>query len=99
MSATVPISVWNNVKEYFKEHLDDRYDLQDVIRYASPMDSYLYMVIAKHKNYPAIKASIGGGAWVVWTTWNESTQSLNGGHYDIKTYEDALRICEERRTK
>lgn len=32
-------------------------------------------------------------------TWNESTQSLNGGHYDIKTYEDALRICEERRTK
>ena len=55
------------------------------------------MVIAKHKNYPAIKASIGCGPWVVWTTWNESTQSLNGGHYDIKTYEDALSICEERR--
>lgn len=92
MSATVPISVWNNVKEYFKEHLDDRYDLQDVIRYKDPMDSYLYMVIAKHKNYSAIKAP-----WVVWTTWNESTQSLNGGHYDIKTYEDALSICEARR--
>lgn len=61
MSATVPISVWNNVKEYFKEHLDDRYDLQDVIRYKDPMDSYLYMVIAKHKNYSTIKASIGGG--------------------------------------
>ena len=89
MSATVPISVWNNVKEYFKEHLDDRYDLQDVIRYKDPMDSYLYMV--------TIKASIGGGPWVVWTTWNESTQSLNGGHYDIKTYEDALSICEARR--
>lgn len=43
MSATVPMSVWNNVKEYFKEHLDDRYDLQDVIRYKDPMDSYLYM--------------------------------------------------------
>ena len=91
MSATVPISVWNNVKEYFKEHLDDRYDLQDVIRYKDPMDSYLYM------NYSAIKASIGGGPWVVWTTWNESTQSLNGGNYDIKTYEDALSICEARR--
>lgn len=99
MSATVPMSVWNNVRKYFKESLDDRYDLQDVIRYQNPMDSYLYMVIAKHKNYSAIKASIGGGPWVVWTTWNESTQSLNGGHYDIKTYEDALRICEERRTK
>lgn len=96
MSATVPMSVWNNVRKYFKESLDDRYDLQDVIRY-KPMDSYLYMVIAKHKNYPAIKASIGCGPWVVWTTWNESTQSLNGGHYDIKTYEDALSICEERR--
>ena len=46
MSATVPMSVWNNVRKYFKEHLDDKYDLQDVIRYASPMDSYLYMVIA-----------------------------------------------------
>lgn len=41
MSATVPMSVWNNVRKYFKEHLDDKYDLQDVIRYASPMDSYL----------------------------------------------------------
>ena len=41
--------------------------------------------------------SLAGGPWVVWTTWNESTQSLNGGHYDIKTYEDALSICEARR--
>lgn len=52
MSATVPMSVWNNVRKYFKEHLDDRYDLQDVIRYKDPMDSYLYMVIAKEKDYP-----------------------------------------------
>ena len=29
MSATVPMSVWNNVRKYFKESLDDRYDLQD----------------------------------------------------------------------
>lgn len=97
MSATVPMSVWNNVRKYFKESLDDRYDLQDIISYSHPGDSYLYMVIAKHKNYSAIKASIGGGPWVVWTTWNESTQSLNGGNYDIKTYEDALSICEARR--
>ena len=59
MSATVPMSVWNNVRKYFKEHLDDKYDLQDVIRYKNPMDSYLYMVIAKHKNYSAIKACGG----------------------------------------
>lgn len=97
MNATIPMSVWNNVQKYFKEHLNDRYDLQDVIRYKNPMDSYLYMVIAKHKNYSAIKTSMGGGPWVVWNTWNESTQSLNGGHYDIKTYEDALSICEARR--
>ena len=55
------------------------------------------MVIARYKNYSELKASIGGGPWVVWTTWNESTQSLDGGYYDIKTYEDALSICEARR--
>lgn len=95
MGSTVPMSVWDNVKKYFKERLHDRYDLQDIISYSHPGDSY--MVIAKHKNYPPLKASIGGGPWIVWTTWNESTQSLNGGHYDIKTYEAALSICEERR--
>lgn len=95
MGSTVPMSVWDNVKKYFKEHLQNKYDLQDVIRYSYPDDAYLYMVIAKKKNY----SSTGNGPWVVWTTWNESTQSLNNGHYDIKTYEDALRICEERRTR
>lgn len=99
MSATIPMSVWNNVRKYFKEHLDDRYDLQDVIRYKDPMDSYLYMVIAKEKDYPETNVQLGCGPWVVWTTWNESTQSLDGGHYDIKTYEDALSICEERRAR
>lgn len=99
MSATVPMSVWNNVRKYFKEHLDDRYDLQDVIRYKDPMDSYLYMVIAKEKDYPETNVQLGCRPWVVWTTWNESTQSLDGGHYDIKTYEDALSICEERRAR
>lgn len=95
MGSTVPMSVWDNVKKYFKERLHDRYDLQDVISYSHPSNSYLYMVIAKKKNY----SSVNNGPWVVWTTWNESTQSLNNGHYDIKTYEDALRICEERRTQ
>lgn len=97
MSATVPISVWNNVKEYFKEHLDDRYDLQDVIRYKDPMDSYLYMVIAKHKNYSAIKASIVVDHGLYGLLGMNLHNSLNGGHYDIKTYEDALSICEARR--
>lgn len=99
MGSTVPMSVWDNVKKYFKERLHDRYDLQDIISYSHPGDSYLYMVIAKEKDYPETNVQLGGGPWVVWTTWNESTQSLNGGHYDIKMYEDALRICEERRTK
>lgn len=49
MSATVPMSVWNNVRKYFKESLDDKYDLQDVIRYKDPMDSYLYMVMQNIK--------------------------------------------------
>lgn len=99
MGSTVPMSVWDYVKKYFKERLHDRYDLQDIISYSHPGDSYLYMVIAKEKDYPETNVQLGCGPWVVWTTWNESTQSLDGGHYDIKTYEDALSICEERRAR
>jgi len=76
MGSTVPMSVWDNVKKYFKERLHDRYDLQDIISYSHPGDSYLYMVIAKEKDYPETNVQLGCGPWVVWTTWNESTQSL-----------------------
>lgn len=97
MNTTVPMSVWNNVQEYFKKYLND-YILYDVIHYKNPSDSYLYMVIAKRKYYPELlKRFYGDRSWAVWT-WNESklTQCLSGGCYDIKTYKDALSICEEK---
>lgn len=63
MGSTVPMSVWDNVKKYFKERLHDRYDLQDIISYSHPGDSYLYMVIAKEKDYPETNVQLGCGPY------------------------------------
>lgn len=92
-NMTVPLHVWEHVKEYFTKELP-RYQVQDVIRRSSyPEDSYLYMVIAKNTNYPEIKKQLGCGEWVVWTCWNETTRCLNHGHYDIKDYDTAMEVC------
>lgn len=95
MNMTVPLQVWEHVKEYLAKNLP-QYQVQDVMRKSRhPDDHYLYIVIAKHKNYSDIKRQYGGGEWVVWTCWNESTRSLNHGHYDIKDYNCALGIAEQ----
>lgn len=95
MNQTVDLKVWSNVKEYFAKELP-QYQVQDVIRKSKfPADSHLYMVIAKHKCYPEIKKQCGGGEWVVWTCWNESTQCLNHGHYDIKDYDAAVKVADK----
>ena len=86
----VPVSinnpVYDHVRKYFKEN-NMPYEVQEIIPNGSPFNHNLYIVIAKHTNYPEIKKSYGGGPWVVWSSWNESTQCLNHGHYDIVDYE------------
>lgn len=84
--------VRERVEEYFKKELP-QYSVQAVIKESQhPVDDYLYMVIAVRKN-PNQMRHYGFGDWCCWTTWNDSTQVLNGGHYDLDNYSEALNIC------
>ena len=90
----VPNNVIENVRSYLKRELPN-YKLVKVLRKSShPDDHYLYMVIGKKQLEPAYK-EMGMGEYTVWSCWNETTQSLNWGHYDIKTEEDALEMAKE----
>lgn len=79
------VEVMENVKAYFKEHLP-KYDVLRVRRKSyHPDDSYLYMVSAKKDD----------GTYAVWTCWNESTKSLNHGHYNLTSEEDCKKLMDE----
>lgn len=85
--------VLTNVLNYFSENLP-HFSVVEIRRASEhPDDSYLYMVIAKRKEnpFPGIM-----GDYSCWTSWNESTQSLNYGHYGLKTLQDAREICQEK---
>lgn len=79
------VEVMEDVKAYFKEHLP-KYDVLRVRRKSyHPDDSYLYMVSAKKDD----------GTYAVWTNWNESTKSLNHGHYNLTSEEDCKKLMDE----
>ena len=87
--------VIDNVKSYLATYLPN-YEVVKVMRKsAHQADNYLYMVVARHIKYPQIKRDYGGGEYTVWTCWNESTHSLNHGHYDIKTEEEAIEVAKK----
>lgn len=92
--TTVPLKIYDNVSEYFKRN-NMNYDVQEIIHHPGVFCKELYIVIAKHTNYPEIKKSYGGGPWVVWSCWNEATQCLNHGHYDILDYDKAYALAME----
>ena len=86
-------SVKENVKKYLqKENLGELVDVMRASEYL--VDDYLYHVIARKPN---VQKYFHDGEWnySCWTSWNETTQSLNYGHYNIKTEEDAREICGE----
>lgn len=79
----MPISP--KLQAYFKEHMP-KYEIVEVVKKSShPDDSHLYMVAArKHPN-----------TFAVWTSWNESTESLNHGHYGLTTLLECEKIFQE----
>ena len=77
--------VRTNVEEYFKKHLSQYTVLEIKHKSEYPEDSYLFMV-------SAIKED---GSFAMWTAWNESTQSLNYGHYGLDSYADCEILFEE----
>lgn len=69
--APVPEQVTKNVTRYLEEH--NLGTLVMVYRASEyPADNYLYHVIAGK-----------GNSYSVWTSWNETTQCLNHGHYGL----------------
>lgn len=81
----VPSKVVENVKEYLSKNLP-AYTLENVLRKSDhPDDDYLYMVIAKHVD----------GSYAVWTSWNETSQCLNFGHYALIDVMAAYEVCVE----
>lgn len=77
--------VREHVELYFREHLPQYAVLEIRRKSYHPDDDYLWMVSAKKSN----------GMFAVWSEWNELTQSLNHGHYDLKTIEDCEAVFEE----
>lgn len=78
----IEVSVVWHIKEYFQLKLP-QYEVLEVRRKSVyPEDSYLFMVSAVKED----------GTYAVWTSWNESTQCLNYGHYDLQSHEDCEKV-------
>lgn len=84
-TAPVPDAVKEKVALYFKASLPD-YKCLRICRKSNHIeDRSLYEVIAynaKERNYAA------------WTTWNDWSESLGGGHYGL-TFKDAVLVARE----
>lgn len=74
-----------HVNLYFNANLPQYTVLEVRKKSYHPDDDYLYMVSAKKKD----------GTYAVWTSWNEFTQSLNHGHYDLLSKEECEKVFEE----
>jgi len=81
MASTIGATpkVYKNVRSYFERELKN-YEV--ILVRQKITEDYLYRVIAQNKIT---------GKYAVWTCWNETTQSLNFGHYDL-TKETAIDI-------
>jgi len=77
--------VVNDVKAYMKIHLSQYTILLVRPKSTYAEDYYLYQVIGRKEN----------GSFACWTTWNELTQGLHHGHYDLTSYEEALEVLNE----
>ena len=75
-----------HIEAYFKNYLPKYYSVLEVRRKSfHPDDVHLYMVSARKED----------NTYAVWTSWNEDLQTLNHGHYDLKSVEDCDAIFAE----
>lgn len=77
--------VRKNMEEYFKKHLPQYEVLEIRKKSVYPEDNYLFMVSAINED----------GSFAVWTCWNEKSQSLNYGHYNLSCIEDCEKVFQE----
>lgn len=79
------LKVKKNIQTYFEIHLP-KYKILEVRRKSVfEEDNYLYMVSAKKTD----------GTYAAWTSWNETTQCLNYGHYNLQSVEDCEKVFAE----
>ena len=79
------IEVVQHVNEYFKKHLP-QYTVCEVRRQSyNPKNDYLYMVSAVKED----------GTYAFWSSFNETIQSLNHGHYDLPSLEVCAKLMED----
>lgn len=84
MNMEIESAVMEQIKLYFKENLP-RYTVLKVKKQSyHPDDSHIYMVSAQKDD----------GTYAVWTCWNDSTKSLNYGHYGLKSEEDCEKVMD-----
>lgn len=81
----IPQKVIENIHRYFLEKLPNYEVVKVRQKSCYEEDSFLYIVTAKKNT----------GSYAVWTSWNEQTQSLNHGHYDLDDLESCERIMDE----
>jgi len=72
-----------HISDYFEKHLP-LYTIFEVRRQSYDPDDYLYMITAQKPD----------GTFTIWTSWNESIQSLNHG-YDLPNLKLCIKIMEE----
>lgn len=70
-NEVVSPEVLNSVKDYFKDN-NMNFELEEVHRGSFHPEDNFYIVIARN---------IKDGSYCFWTCWNQSTGSLNQGHY------------------
>ncbi len=75
-----------HVADYFRKNLPNFTVLGIVRKSLHPDDSYLYMIVSKKDD----------GSYAFWDCWNESTQSLNHGHYGIESLDACVKLVNER---
>lgn len=69
----------------FTENLPQYTVLEIRSKSSHPDDTHLFMVSAKKDD----------GTYSLWTGWNELSQSLNHGHYDLKSAAECEKLFEE----
>lgn len=81
----VPGHVVVDLRMYFEDFLPN-YTICHIYRKSNYLeDSNLYSVTARNTN----------GTYSCWSSWNEGTQSLNHGHYNLSSEEDGINILAE----
>lgn len=81
----VPEQVIKSVRGYF-EHKFSQMTPIEIFRMSNHKeDDYLYGVIAVQ----------GNGKYACWTSWNQHSENMNFGHYDLSTKEIAFSIIDE----